>query len=448
MMDDLLMPASEEVLDVTALTRLIKRQLEGRFAQVWVRGEISNLRRQSSGHVYFSLKDAGSQLPCAFFARDAARQSFELEDGMEVLLLGNISVYEPHGRYQLIAKVAIRSGEGRLQLEYERLKRKLAAEGLFSAERKQALPALPRRIAVITSATGAALRDFLRILKRRNYRGEVMVFPARVQGKEAAREVAAMLEHANASHGFDLAVLTRGGGSIEDLWPFNEESLARAVAASRLPVISAIGHEIDHVLTDYAADVRAETPSGAAELISSLFLEACAGVDQAGEQMRAAAESSIRRKDQKVDQLSARLRVIAPSRQIELLGMRLDDIENRLIRGMEARLSQGRKIADALSRRVLQHHPKLRLELAQQRAATQTTRLKRAAKLNLQARHEVLLYDHKRLENSSLKATLDRGYAILLADDGRILPDKKSAESEKSVRARFRDGEIRLHPDD
>lgn len=447
MMDDLLMPASEEVLDVTALTRLIKRQLEGRFAQVWVRGEISNLRRQSSGHLYFSLKDAGSQLPCVFFARDAARQSFALEDGMEVLLLGNISVYEPHGRYQLIAKVAIQSGEGRLQLEYERLKRKLAAEGLFETERKQALPPLPRRIAVITSPTGAAVRDFLRILKRRNYRGEVMIFPASVQGKGAAREVAAMLEHANASHGFDLVVLTRGGGSIEDLWAFNEEALARAVAASRLPVISAIGHEIDHVLTDYAADVRAETPSGAAELISSLFLEACARTDEASDQLQAAAETSIRRHDQWIEQLSARMRVIAPSRQVELLGMRVDDIENRLLRRVESRLSQSRKAIDTLSRRVLQQHPKLRLELARQRIATNTIRLHRTTKQNLQAHSEALLHLNKRLENSSLKATLDRGYAILQTDDGRILPDKKSAETEKSIRARLRDGEIQLRPE-
>lgn len=444
MMDDLLMPASEEVLDVTALTRLIKRQLEGRFAQVWVRGEISNLRRQSSGHIYFSLKDAGSQLPCALFARDAARQSFAIEDGMEVLLLGNISVYEPHGRYQLIAKVAIRSGEGRLQLEYERLKRKLAAEGLFRAERKRVLPPLPRRIAVITSPTGAALRDFLRILKRRDYRGEVMIFPARVQGKGAAKEVAAMLKHANASRGFDLVVLTRGGGSIEDLWAFNEEALARAVAASRLPVLSAIGHEIDHVLTDYAADVRAETPSGAAELISSLFIEACARFDEASDLMQAAAESALRQKDQRIDQLSARLRVIAPSRQVELLSMRIDDIENRLLRSVEARLGQSQKAIDALSRRVLQQHPKLRLELAQQRVATNCFRLNRAAKQSLQTRGEALLYFNKRLENSSLKATLDRGYAILQTDDGRILPDKQSAESEKSIRARLRDGEIRL----
>ncbi|PXA03611.1 exodeoxyribonuclease VII large subunit [Coraliomargarita sinensis] len=447
MMDDLLMPAADEVLDVTALTRLIKGQLEGRFARIWVRGEVSNLRRQSSGHVYFSLKDAGSQLPCAFFARDVARQSFDLEDGMEVMLLGDISVYVPHGRYQLIAKIAIQSGEGRLQLEFERLKRKLASEGLFDAARKQQLPLLPRKIAVITSPTGAAVRDFLRILKRREFHGEVMVFPAKVQGKGAADEVAAMLAHANASPGFDLVVLTRGGGSIEDLWAFNEEALARAVGDSRLPVISAIGHEIDHVLTDYAADRRAETPSGAAELISSLYLEACARVDEAGVQLQTQCENQLRQLDQQIEQLRARLRVIAPSRQVELLGMRIDDIENRLLRGAETRLSKSRKVVEALSHRMLQQHPKLRLQLGHQKVLTNASRLKRAAQQNLQDHRGSLVYLAKRLENSSLKATLDRGYAILQAEDGRIIPDKKTAESEKSLRARLRDGEIKLRVD-
>lgn len=444
MMDELLMPATEDVLDVTALTRLIKNQLEGRFARIWVRGEISNLRRQSSGHTYFSLKDAGSQLPCALFARDAARQNFDLEDGMEVMLLGDISVYEPHGRYQLIAKIAVQSGEGRLQMEYERLKRKLAAEGLFDSERKQALPRLPRRIAVITSPTGAAVRDFLRILKRRGYCGEVVIFPARVQGKAAAGEVAAMLAHANASRGFDLIILTRGGGSIEDLWAFNDEALARAVAASRLPVISAIGHEIDHVLTDYAADRRAETPSGAAELVSSLYLEAWARVDEAGKQLTDGVQLQLKEMGQQIEQLSARMRVIAPSRQVELLGMRIDDLENRLLRGAETRLSQSQKALDALSRRMLQQHPKLRLELARQKLGADMKRLRRAAKQSLQAQRGTLDYLAKRLENSSIKATLDRGYAILLAENGRILPDKKTAESEKSIRVRLRDGEVRL----
>ncbi|MEN8863266.1 MAG: exodeoxyribonuclease VII large subunit, partial [Lentimonas sp.] len=311
MLDNFLRPAPDQVLKVTELTRQIKRQLEGNFRQVWVQGEVSNLRRQSSGHVYFSLKDAGSQLPCVLFARDAASQSFQLEDGMELQLFGDLSVYEPHGRYQLIAKIAIQSGEGQLQIEYERLKRKLAAEGLFDKERKQALPTLPLRIAVITSPTGAALRDFLRILRRREYGGEVVIFPARVQGKGAAEEITAMLEYAKASKGFDLIVITRGGGSIEDLWAFNEEILARAVAACPLPIISAVGHEIDHVLSDYAADQRAETPSGAAELISSLYLDAQQNLETAAQNLAYYAEDAITTRTRDLRDCHARLQIIA-----------------------------------------------------------------------------------------------------------------------------------------
>lgn len=444
MLDELLMPAAEEVLDVTALTRLIRRQLEGRFAQIWVRGEVSNLRRQGSGHLYFSLKDAGSQVPCVLFAGDALRQSVQPEDGMELLLLGNLTVYEPHGRYQLIAKIAIRSGDGRLQLEYERLKRKLAAEGLFDAGRRRALPRPPRRIAVITSPSGAAVRDFLRILKRRNFCGEVMILPVRVQGKSAAGEVAAMLDHANASAGFDVIVLTRGGGSIEDLWAFNDESLVRAVAASRLPVISAIGHEIDHVLTDYAADVRAETPSGAAELISSLYLESSSRLQQASAQFRAVIESKLRQQENQLEQLATCLRGIAPSRRIELLAIQVDDLENRLLRSAEIRLAQSQKVLDAQSRRLLQRDPRLRLQLAWQRTTTQGIRLRRSAAHQLSAQQDALQQLAKRLNNSSLPATLERGYAILQAQDGRILPDKESALKEPMICVRLRDGEIPL----
>lgn len=445
-MDELLRPAPDQVLDVSALTKRIKQQLEGRFSQLWVQGEVSNLRKQNSGHVYFSLKDSRSQLPCVLFARDAARQSFELEDGMEVLLLGDISVYEPHGRYQLIGKIAIRSGEGRLQLEYERLKRKLAAEGLFDSKLKQALPSVPQRIAVITSPTGAAVQDFLRILKRRNYRGEVVIFPARVQGQGAADEVAAMLEHANASPGFDLVVLTRGGGSIEDLWAFNEERLARAVAASNLPIISAIGHEIDHVLTDFAADRRAETPSGAAELISSLYLDAYQRLREAHEGLVAWAESSVEERRQSIEGLNSRMQIIAPARQVELLNMRIDEIENRFVHGMERRLNDSKNNLHDLSEHLYQHHPRMRLQLAKQKIASGGARLELAARQNLKARNGEIEHFSKRLENGSLNATLRRGYAVLQAVDGRILPDAASVTSEDSIRARLKDGEVELQP--
>ena len=444
MLDNLINPAAEQVLKVTELTRQIKAQLEGRFTQLWVQGEVSNLRRQSSGHVYFSLKDAGSQLPCVLFARDAAQQGFQLENGMEVLLFGSLCVYAPHGRYQLIAKMTVQSGQGRLQMELERLKKKLAAAGLFEKERKQPLPTLPMRIAVVTSPTGAAVRDFLRILRRRNYKGEVVIFPARVQGKGAEKEVAAMLEYAGASQNFDLVVITRGGGSIEDLWAFNEEVLARAVAACPLPVISAVGHEIDTVLTDYVADKRAETPSAAAELISSLAIEAEQRLEQAQSNLLYWIETGIATRRQSLDALQAKMHIIAPERQVEMLGMKLDDLENRLSQSLQTRLTRERTKLAQQSQRLAEHHPRIKISLARQALENLDRRLSRAAQVDTHTKNEHLLHLQKRLENSSLNATLRRGFAVLQTTDGAIISSAQSGQEENQLTARLNDGDLTL----
>ncbi len=444
MLDNFTSPAAEQVLKVTELTRQIKSQLEGRFTQIWVQGEVSNLRRQSSGHVYFSLKDAGSQLPCVLFARDAAQQSFQLEDGMEVLLFGSLSVYAPHGRYQLIAKMAVQSGQGRLQMEFERLKQKLAAEGLFSKELKKPLPTLPMRIAVVTSPTGAALRDFLRILRRRNYKGEVVIFPARVQGKGAEKEIAAMLEYAGASKDFDLAVITRGGGSIEDLWAFNEELLARAVAACPLPVISAVGHEIDTVLTDYTADQRAETPSAAAELISSLAIEAEQRLEQAESNLLYTIETGLAERRQSLDALQAKMHIIAPERQVAILGMKLDDLENHLSQSLQTRLTRERTKLAQQSQRLAEHHPRIKISLARQALGDLDRRLNRSAQVDKHTKNEHLLHLQKRLENSSLNATLRRGFAILQTSEGTIISSAQTGKEEEQLTAHLNDGDLTL----
>lgn len=447
MLDDLLRPSQDQVLQVTDLTRQIKQQLEGRFTQFWVQGEISNLRRQSSGHVYFSLKDRNSQLPAVLFARDAARQGFQLEDGMEVMLFGDISVYEPHGRYQMIAKVAIQSGSGRLQIEFERLKRKLATEGLFDSDRKRPLPIFPKKIAVITSPTGAAVKDFLRILHRRACGGQVIIFPARVQGKEAAGEIRSMLEHANASDDFDLIVLTRGGGSIEDLWPFNDEALARAVAASRLPVISAVGHEIDHVLTDYAADIRAETPSGAAEIISSAFLNLRQQLQDLYESITTRAQTEVYERQITLKDLQARLKMIAPDRQLEMLHLRLDDYANKLQRHAQVRITKSQDRVRQLTDRIGRLHPKTQLGIYQQQASGLQHRIQQALTQSLDKRHRQLSYMEKRLGNSSVQATLNRGYSILRKADGSIVKHCDQVRSGDALKGSLANGEIQLTVD-
>lgn len=445
MIDDLFRPDPEEVHSVTALTRQIKGQLEHQFNQLWVRGEVSNLRRQSSGHVYFSLKDSGSQLPCVLFARDAAAQSFQLEAGMEVLLFGSLSVYEPHGRYQLIAKMAIPGGQGRLHLEFERLKKSLAAEGLFDRGRKQALPSPPRRIAVITSPSGAAVRDFLRILRRRDFRGEVVVLPARVQGRGAAEEIAAMLEIAErSSPAFDLVVLTRGGGSIEDLWAFNEEPLVRRVAACATPLLSAVGHEIDTVLTDYAADVRAETPSGAAELISSLFLDCADRLERSGRQLTDLASDRIEDHRQTLRQIDSRMQVIAPARRIEHLGMRLDELENALSGALAAKVAASHRTLARSAEKLSRLHPAERIRNARQILAAQRRRLARSVQVERRRRRENLDRFAQRLENSSLQSSLRRGYAILKTPGGRVLDSAQAARAERELIADLRDGSLPL----
>ena len=268
-------------------------------------------------------------MACVLFRGDAMRQSTVLRDGLQVLANGEISVYEQRGQYQLIVRLLLEDGVGRLQQEFERLKQRLADEGLFDTARKMAIPAMPATVGFVTSPTGAAVQDFIRILQRRGWRGRLVVLPARVQGEGAAAEMSAMLKVAEAIGIFDLLVIGRGGGSLEDLWAFNEEPLVRAVAACPLPVISAVGHEIDFTLCDFAADVRAETPSAAAELISSNFVACFERAARAAEGMDKALEHTRGRARERLDHACSRLRLLSPQALVEQSHLRLDDLSNR-----------------------------------------------------------------------------------------------------------------------
>ena len=288
------------------------------------------------------------------------------------------------------------------------------------------------------------MQDFLRILRRRNYSGEVLILPAKVQGKGSAEEVAAMLQHVGASKGFDLVVITRGGGSIEDLWAFNEELLARAVAACPLPVISAIGHEIDTVLTDYAADKRAETPSGAAELISSLYIEARARYEDAESDLQAWVQNYLSENHTGLRDLDARMRIIAPERQLQHLGMQLDDLENRLSRHLSRRIVSQQQALAQFAQRIAEQHPKTRLGIAEQHLANSSKRLQRAKNWALAHKKEQLESRQHRLENGSLQATLQRGFAVIQSKEGTIIDRVALAQKEASLTARFHDGQIHL----
>ena len=261
-----------QVLSVSDLTRRIKALLEDSFPSVWVEGEVSNLRSPLSGHVYFTLKDASAQLAVVLFRGVAAKVGFQLKDGLQVIAFGDLGVYERSGQYQLVARRLLPKGLGALQLAFEELKQRLAKEGLFDPARKRPIPTLPQRIGLITSPTGAAIRDFLNIIGRRFPNVRIVINPVRVQGDGAAQEIAAAIDEFNALRAsgrlsLDVLIVTRGGGSLEDLWAFNEEIVARALARSHIPTISAVGHEIDFTISDFVADLRAPTPSAAAELV-------------------------------------------------------------------------------------------------------------------------------------------------------------------------------------
>jgi exodeoxyribonuclease VII large subunit len=412
--------ADDRVESVSDFTRRIKTLLERGLQPGWVRGEVSNLRLQASGHVYFSLKDAGAQLSAVLFRGDAVRQSVKLRDGQQIVVYGEVSVYEARGQYQFVVRAVIEDGEGRLRREFEALKLRLSEEGLFAAEKRRPIPQMPLTIGFVTSPTGAAVQDFLRILKRRGWRGRVVILPAKVQGEGAAEEMTAMLALAQRLGIFDVLVVGRGGGSLEDLWAFNEELLVRAVAACVVPIISAVGHEIDFTLSDFAADVRAETPSAAAELISSHFVASGNRATQAGSVLATAVEAAMDRANERLDHARSRLRLLSPAAQVEQGFLRLDDLSSRLagawranVHGFRQRLAESRSL-------LLQRSPERRVQHESHR----------------------LLALWKRLQAASPKSVLNRGFVILRNIDGQPVPKREGLKTGEKLTAEFGDGTL------
>ena len=410
----------ERVESVSVFTRRIKALLERGLRPGWVRGEVSNLRVQASGHVYFCLKDAGAQLSAVLFRGDALRQSVKLRDGQQIVVYGEVSLYEARGQYQFIVRAIIEDGEGRLRREFDALKLRLSGEGLFDPESKRAIPEMPLTVGFITSPTGAAVQDFVRILKRRGWRGRVVILPAKVQGEGAAAEMVAMLALAERLGFFDVLVIGRGGGSLEDLWAFNEEILVRAVAKSAVPIISAVGHEIDFTLSDFAADVRAETPSAAAELISSHFVASANRAERAGVVLVTAVEDAMDRWSERLDHARSRLRLLSPTAQVEQGFLRLDDLASRLSSALRANVQiQRQRFGDARAL-LVQRSPERRVQMESHR----------------------LLALWKRLQAASPKSVLNRGFVILRDDAGRPVPRKSGLVIGDKLTAEFGDGTL------
>ncbi len=406
------------VLKPAQLNALARDLLEGAFAQVWVQGEISNFSRPGSGHLYFTLKDDRAQVRCALFKQKAMYLRFTPRDGLQVLVRARLTVYEARGEYQLVAEHMEEAGEGALRVAFEALKTRLAAEGLFAAERKRPLPRFARRLGLITSASGAAVRDVLTVLRRRFPLLDVDVLPVSVQGASAAAEVRSMLERAAASGLYDVLLVTRGGGSLEDLWAFNDEALARAIVASPVPVVSAVGHEIDFSLADFAADLRAATPSAAAELLVPDRNELRAHLQQLLRRMHAAVARRQQAMAQRCDHAALRLHAGRPQLRVERAGHRLELLRTQLqstqLRGLGLRVQRLRLGAMALE----QQHPRQRLAAQAHRAELLARALITAGHRRI-ARESTTLHGLARaLHSLSPFATLARGYAVIREPGG------------------------------
>lgn len=441
MTDDLLNPAPAE-RDIWSVSRLnleVQGLLEGSFPLLWIEGEISNLSRPASGHLYFSLKDDRSQVSAAMFRGRNARLRFEPRNGSHVLVRARITLYAPRGSYQLVVEHMEDAGEGRLRREFEQLKARLQDEGLFAPERKQALPPHPQQIGVITSASGAALRDILHVLQRRAPQLPVLIYPSAVQGKEAPGQLRAALARAVARNECDVLVLARGGGSLEDLWAFNDEALVRAVADCPIPVISAVGHEIDFTLCDFVADVRAPTPSAAAELVSpdnSALLQRLASARQ---RLTRSMQARLQQPRERLGWLQRRL--ASPQRLLEQRAQQLDELDARMARHMQQQLHASGTHLKQLQKRLAARDPRQQLALAQQRLAGLQRRLAPLLPRTLKDNQRRLALLGQRLHVASPLATLERGYSITLAD-GVAVRSVHQLEEGMQLETRLRDGRI------
>jgi len=430
-----------DIFTVSRLNREARELLESSLARLWVEGEISNLARPASGHLYFTLKDARAQVSCALFRNRALRLRFTPENGTQVLVRAQVSLYEPRGNYQLIVDQMEEAGDGALRRAFEELKTKLYNEGLFDEADKQPLPGLPRCVGVITSPSGAAIRDVLTVLKRRFPGIPVIIYPTRVQGDGAAAEIVTALRHADKRGDCDVLLLTRGGGSLEDLWPFNEEKVARAVKACTLPIVSAVGHEVDVVITDFVADARAATPSAAAELISPDKDELGSRLRQLSARLRQQLMQRLQRRHEQFDWLTRRLRQHHPGRRLEQQAQRLDELEQRLNRTMRQQLVQRQAHLGTASARFRQYHPGRLLEAMQARNRVLAQQLGYCINIQLSKYGEKLAILARALETVSPLATLQRGYSITLASkDGAVITDSRQTSPGEKLETRLASG--------
>jgi len=446
---------TRKVFSVAELTSRIRRLLEKDFASIWVTGEITNLRLQNSGHIYFSLKDASAQLNCVLFRGEPQIDRSLLQDGRKVIVRGDVTVYEPRGQYQLRVTAIELQGIGALQVAFEKLKQKLKAEGLFAPERKRALPRYPHRIGLVTSPTGAAIRDVLHVVQRRNPGLEIIMAPCRVQGDGAAAEIATAIRLLNEFNDraaepqqteghLDLILVTRGGGSLEDLWAFNEEIVARAIFHSDLPVVSAVGHEIDLTISDFVADVRAATPSAAAEIVTEGVFSSCQFVSEAGARLRQLVRRRLADKADLLRQSRHRLGRLHPRRRLNDALQRLDDLQTSLARCVNQGLRRQQRAWQTLSARLSRVRPAILVRQRREVLEQAERRLREQARHHLREAQNQVETLRARLRLLGPEQVLARGYSITMdASTGAVLRNPESVKTGQLLKTRLQAGELR-----
>ncbi|MDQ1119662.1 MULTISPECIES: exodeoxyribonuclease VII large subunit [Pseudoxanthomonas] len=431
-----------DVLTPSQLNTLARDLLEGSFPAIWVEAELGNVTRPASGHLYFTLKDARAQVRCAMFKPKSSWLKFVPREGLRVLARGRVTLYEARGEYQLVLDHMEEAGEGALRRAFEQLKARLAAEGLFDPARKRPLPAFPRRLAVITSPSGAAVRDVISVLGRRFPLLEVDVLPTQVQGATAAAQVAALVQAAGASGRYDAVLVTRGGGSIEDLWAFNDEALVRAVAACAVPVVSAVGHETDFTLCDFAADLRAPTPSAAAELLVPSIADLGTRLRGLGRRLHTLHAHHMDRVQQRVDRAWLRLQAQGPQARLALMRRRHADALRHLQAQWQRQLERRRARLGHAEGVLRAHSPQRRLAALAERLAALQARPQAAIGRQLQREALRLTGLARSLEAISPLATVARGYALISREDGTLVRRATQVAVGDRLEARLADGTL------
>ncbi|HEY4294167.1 exodeoxyribonuclease VII large subunit [Luteibacter sp.] len=440
---------ARQILTPSGLNRLVRDLLEDALPiGVWIEGELSNVARPGSGHVYFTLKDANAQVRCAMFRTAASRLRFRPVDGMHVLMRAKVGLYEARGEFQLVADHMEPAGEGALQREFEQLKARLGAEGLFAPERKRTLPVFPRRIGVITSPSGAAIRDVLSVLGRRLGLAEVEVLPVPVQGREAPPAIAAMLRRASVSGRYDVLLVTRGGGSLEDLWAFNDESVARAIHASVVPVISAVGHEVDFTIADFVADLRAATPSAAAELLVPDGADLARRLERLRQRMASLMTRRLQAAAQRADHWQARLNAQRPQARLARDAQRLESLRRRLFVTVGQSNHLRRARLERLQARLEAQHPRLRLTPSRTRLADLRQRMTITMSRRIEHDRLRLAEQARTLHAVSPLATLTRGYAIVFDERDAVVRRAADVAIGERVRVMLGDGQMKLRRDE